>query len=537
MSGQLNMKTNLRTILLLIFVYIFTPITALAQGYSEIPNTIDFRFDPGQSFSSKPSFCQRLSGVKEITLLEPAQKSAWDNYVYGNYANYFRNLGLTVKIVSTSDYKKTSNNEYGAPIIWCNFHGSAGDYCEKANSLVVGLNYGTSPGCTDKLVSWAVDVPNGYDWNFNISGVPNKGIKLVEKFKKALCDSYIFNNKLEFRPSCVVSTLTEEKIKKEYVAGKTAAIYQGDNYRLGLYETDRGDLFLVYLGGREKNADWNIGDVKATLEKTATPGIYLATWLGKWKQVMNLTIIISDGFLKTYDEEKYEDIYIQTFPTANDRNSNPVNTETKWSGTGFALKDGYIVTNYHVVDKAKSITIQGIKGNFHISYNAKVVGVDKTNDLALLKISDTSFSGFCNIPYSVSSNTSDVGEEIFVLGYPLTSTMGDEIKLTTGVISSKSGFQGDVALYQISAPIQPGNSGGPLFDTKGNVIGIVSAKHTGAENVGYAIKTMYLRNLVESCASASIIPTTNTISSLPLTGKVKTEKNFVFYIKCSLDKN
>lgn len=115
--------------------------------------------------------------------------------------------------------------------------------------------------------------------------------------------------------------------------------------------------------------------------------------------------------------------------------------------------------------------------------------------------------------------------------------MGDEIKLTTGVISSKTGFQGDVTLYQISAPIQPGNSGGPLFDKKGNVIGIVSAKHTGAENVGYAIKTLYLRNLVESCVNASIIPTANTVSTLPLTGKVKSEKNFVFLIRCSSDKN
>ena len=73
----------------------------------------------------------------------------------------------------------------------------------------------------------------------------------------------------------------------------------------------------------------------------------------------------------------------------------------------------------------------------------------------------------------------------------------------------------------------------PLFDKKGNVIGIVSAKHSGAENVGYAIKTMYLRNLVESCANASIIPTNNTISTLALTGKVKKEKSFVFFINCS----
>ena len=209
------------------------------------------------------------------------------------------------------------------------------------------------------------------------------------------------------------------------------------------------------------------------------------------------------------------------------------NTPKQWSGTGFALNDGYIVTNYHVIDGAKSISIQGVKGNFDTHYAVTLVGCDKNNDLALLKISDSNFTGFGPIPYAISNTTSEVGEDVFVLGYPLTSTMGDEIKLTTGIISSRTGFQGDVALYQISAPIQPGNSGGPLFDKKGNVIGIVSAKHSGAENVGYAIKTMYLRNLVESCANASIIPTNNTISTLALTGKVKKEKSFVFFINCS----
>lgn len=229
---------------------------------------------------------------------------------------------------------------------------------------------------------------------------------------------------------------------------------------------------------------------------------------------------------------------MQVFPTANNRNKNEgAAIISEWSGTGFALKDGYIVTNYHVIDGAKSITVNGINGNFNTLYHAVVVGADKVNDLALLKISDSSFTNFGSIPYSISATTSEVGEDIYVLGYPLTATMGDEIKLTTGVISSKSGFQGDVALYQVSAPIQPGNSGGPLFDKKGNVIGVVSAKHTGAENVGYAIKTIYLRNLVESCANSSIIPNANTVSTLPLTRKVKLEKNFVFFIKCSSDKN
>ena len=111
--------------------------------------------------------------------------------------------------------------------------------------------------------------------------------------------------------------------------------------------------------------------------------------------------------------------------------------------------------------------------------------------------------------------------------------MGDEIKLTTGVISSKTGFQGDVSLYQISAPIQPGNSGGPLFDGNGNLIGIVNAKHRGAENVSYAIKASYLNNLAESASSISLLPTNNSVSGMSLSNKVKSLKNFVFMITCS----
>lgn len=204
-----------------------------------------------------------------------------------------------------------------------------------------------------------------------------------------------------------------------------------------------------------------------------------------------------------------------------------------WSGTGFALNNGYIATNYHVVEDAKSIKVKGVRGNFNTEYTATVISTDKFNDLALIKIDDSRFNGFGTIPYRVKTTTSEVGEDIFVLGYPLTSTMGDEIKLTTGVISSKSGFQGDVSLYQISAPIQPGNSGGPLFDGKGNLIGIVNAKHGGAENVSYAIKVSYLKNLIESVSTIPMLPANNTVSGMSLSNKVKSIKNYVFMITCS----
>ena len=94
--------------------------------------------------------------------------------------------------------------------------------------------------------------------------------------------------------------------------------------------------------------------------------------------------------------------------------------------------------------------------------------------------------------FNISPSVSDVGTSAYALGYPLRSTMGDEIKLTDGIISAKTGFQGDISTYQISVPIQPGNSGGPLFNKDGTIIGITSSGHTGAQNANYAIKTNYL---------------------------------------------
>ena len=310
-------------------------------------------------------------------------------------------------------------------------------------------------------------------------------------------------------------------------------IYEGfsDNkYKLACIK-DGDDYKLIYMGSQETLNQWRFGDVKAVLRASATPGFFKANWYMANKTVNTDVYAMFEGGSMKIVIDGDEDGYLKMYPTSSNIGSPSLTQE--WSGTGFALKNGYVVTNYHVIENAKSISIQGIKGDFAQKYSATIIATDKYNDLALLQISDKKYNGFGSIPYNVKTSVSEVGEDVFVLGYPLTSTMGDEIKLTTGVISSKTGFQGDVSLYQISAPIQPGNSGGPLFDNKGNLNGIVNAKHKGAENVGYAIKTSYLRNLIESSTSSSILPNNNQIAGLPLTGKVKSLKNYVFMIICS----
>lgn len=335
----------------------------------------------------------------------------------------------------------------------------------------------------------------------------------------------------------------------EYTYGQS--IPETRNLTMLIYKSLSGD-FKIYVG--------NMTNKQYTIKRIGITPVYNFNvfWKGsnvtdskrfvlKEKSLFNVKTSVPESQLRYDMGSDYRDdfrahavfSFIKTYPSydmyvekAEESKKDEMQLK-EWTGTGFALKNGYVVTNYHVIENAKSINLQGINGDFSKQYNATIVATDKYNDLALLQIVDNNFKGFGSIPYNVKTSVSEVGEDIFVLGYPLTSSMGNEIKLTTGVISSKTGFQGDVSLYQISAPIQPGNSGGPLFDNKGNLVGIVNAKHKGAENVGYAIKTSYLKNLIESSISTSILPNNNQTAGLPLTEKVKSLKNYVFMISCS----
>jgi len=200
-------------------------------------------------------------------------------------------------------------------------------------------------------------------------------------------------------------------------------------------------------------------------------------------------------------------------------------------GTGAAVRSDLILTCYHVVENAKEILIRGVDGRFDTTYSAKINFYDPNMDIAILSIDNFLATKNFSLPYSFKPSASEVGENIFVLGYPLQNTMGQEIKLTTGVISSNSGFLGDTTLFQISAPIQPGNSGGPLFDSNGNLIGVVTAKHKNADNVGYAVK---LNSLYEGFKSKFVSYSSKKTVSSELSKKVKLFKKFIYSIEVTL---
>ena len=262
------------------------------------------------------------------------------------------------------------------------------------------------------------------------------------------------------------------------------------------------------------------------LSPTSTSRVYKAKWLMLGKDISNdYYITISENSMNVRSNDSNEK-YLKLYPTAEMIARNSVS-----SGTGFFINTkGYIVTNYHCIEDAKSIKVSGVNGDSNKKYNAVVEVTDKQNDLAILRISDSSFRPLANIPYVFKFTTSNVGEDCFVLGYPLISTMGKDIKLTNGIISSKSGYEGNVSQYQISAPVQPGNSGGPVFDKSGNVIGIVQAKHTQAENAGYAIKASYIRNLIELLPIEIKLPQTSQLKGKSIPMQVELASKYVCLI-------
>ena len=186
--------------------------------------------------------------------------------------------------------------------------------------------------------------------------------------------------------------------------------------------------------------------------------------------------------------------------------------------------------NYHVVEGAKEIFVSICDGNKVKSYKANILVSDKNNDLALLKILDENFIPLAPIPYSLSYQVFDVGTSVFTMGYPMANFLGKEVKVTDGIINSKTGYQGDIVTYQISAPIQPGNSGGALFDKKGHLIGITNAGVLGGNNIGYAIKSVYLCNLIESAPIRIAIPANNELAEKELPEQIKDLQKYVTYI-------
>ena len=215
----------------------------------------------------------------------------------------------------------------------------------------------------------------------------------------------------------------------------------------------------------------------------------------------------------------------------------PVEADFKFGGTGFMIDPkGYIITNAHVIGNSTVVIVQNNKGQ---EFKAKIIYISPTADLAFLKIVDSDYKTTSVLPYAIAKGNIDLGEAIFTLGYPR-----DEIVYGEGYLSAKTGFRGDTLACQISVAANPGNSGGPVLDKNGEVIGVLSNRQLQTQGAVFAIRTksIYLAldeirkdstlvNKSDSSLALIRLPQNSAVKNLDRVQQIKKIQEFVYLVK------
>lgn len=205
-------------------------------------------------------------------------------------------------------------------------------------------------------------------------------------------------------------------------------------------------------------------------------------------------------------------------------------TTIKSGGSAFIVDGkGYLVTNAHVIRKAKGIYVTNFEGD---EFKTIIVKVDDLRDIAILKIEDEDFKPFTALPYGIKKSSTDIAEPIFTLGYPDNKFVYGE-----GYLSSLTGFNGDTLSCQMAVAANPGNSGGPVFNRNGEIIGILSTKEIQSEGVVFAIQSKYiLQSLTELKKNDSSyqnlkLPVTSSVKGMDKVQQVKKFQEYIYMVK------
>lgn len=282
-----------------------------------------------------------------------------------------------------------------------------------------------------------------------------------------------------------------------------------------------------YIGFTVQTTDpaWETGKVKLQLKTTAIPKLFIGLWHKKTngyltptddQQSIGTTFrIIGNHIMEYTNERRDRKLLYRIYPGTID----PATANVR-SATGFFITSDLIVTNYHVVENAQTIEIK-----YHNSQKAPaaVITKDPINDLALLKVSNKPAARVTPLPLANLQNSKD-GDTVYTVGFPLSGLLGNKAKLSEGIINSITGIQDDVRMLQISIPIQPGNSGGPLLNARGQVVGVVTASvnpyvsflltGTFPQNINFAMKINYVNNLLDTLPEKAHLPAKKAAGSL-----------------------
>lgn len=479
------------------------------------------------------AYCQKanLNHYNNIFIME---RPGWDynDLIVVDVAVYFKSIGFN--IINAKEFERIQKE----------------DPLKSMQTLVLIYNYSIRYGSPSTL---AIELRSLFDDSFHFEGNGNSFTGRGD-MKSAMNNIFRQIDKLNYHfeplpftkkalPKLDACSWSEDSIRMYYDTHSLSpieGIYKN-------YSTDNGVLSLYIMKYRQKYygivltaKDWIFEKGDAILEyEYISDGVYDMVWLDSEDPNDNVSGIAtySDRILtmNTVNNKVEQLKLIKTYPNKGERqNSSSVSEEglsLSATGSGIMIADGIIATNYHVIENAQKTEIILNVDGIQTAFDSRVLCVDKTNDLALLSIKDKQYQGSNKPPFKILPNVTDVGTSVFTMGFPLSAILGQEMKVTDGIISSKSGYNGNIIMYQITAPIQPGNSGGALFDKKGNLVGITNAGVPGAENVGYAIKSSYLLNLIDSAPININVQTGQDTAEQELSSLVKKLAPYVVYIK------
>jgi S1-C subfamily serine protease len=201
-------------------------------------------------------------------------------------------------------------------------------------------------------------------------------------------------------------------------------------------------------------------------------------------------------------------------------------------GTGFLVDEtGYLITNAHVIEGAKYVAVQNTKGK---DLRAKIVFTDVKHDIAILKIIDTSYKAPSTIPYTIKKSSTDIAEPIFSLGFPRND---NDVVYGEGYLAAPTGYNGDTLSVQISINANRGNSGSPIINRNGEIIGVLNARQSSLEGAVFAVQSKYIYDALSRLQKSDTafknikLPSSSSLKGTERTQQVKKITEYVYMVK------
>ena len=474
-------------------------------------------FQPIQlSAQSRP-----LSGFKNIVLVLPVyEDGSIDKHGFGQYLKD----RLSPDWMFITNEMAASDRKLLSQTLFCSLNHSWQNSLSNDAEVVCGDVFGVE----------LVRIRESATSAFTIKGDIKKAIRNIEKRLRALRPAFdsaktidILSTISNIERHPVTREILDQHIAEQALTHPLEGIWSSGsapNYEVGIVRDEPTGTFVAVILDSPDNILWDTGMVKFRLTEAADRQTLLARYrMGNHQEFQGtgtldgsvLRLVLHDATGETLPIE-----FIKLRPANHSAASStqPPITATG-TGTGFVVASGLIATNQHVVANAARVEIVFSERDAPIALD--VVVSDAFNDLALLRPSDSQ-----RLPTALpvaDFGQMRLGQDAIVIGFPLGAALGESVKVTTGVVSAIEGLNGDPRMLQLTAPIQPGSSGSPVFAPDGTVIGIVTATLNNAgnaateaipQNVNFAMKSDYLSLLLRNVDVA--------FATTPLQGSTET---------------